>query len=72
MKLTLKEKLHDFWINNWYGKILWLTHWTDTYEQHTLRYYKSKYYKRAMYRFVKALRQIDNAKIKNSLSTQGE
>lgn len=52
--MTVKEKLHDFWISNWYAKYLWIIHWTDTYEQHIARYYNSKYFKRAMKYFKDA------------------
>lgn len=44
--MTFKEKLAELKIENWYSRFLRLTHWSDNYLTHAMRYYNSNYFKK--------------------------
>ena len=46
--MTFREKLHELKIENWYGRFLRLTHWSDDYTTHNRRYYNSKWYQKKL------------------------
>ena len=45
-KMSIGEKIKDFWGSNSYAKALWLFHWQDTYGKHLERYYNSKWFQK--------------------------
>ena len=46
--MNWKDKLYYFKIENWRGKLLWIFHPTDSYEQHNKRYYNLKSVKKVV------------------------
>lgn len=45
-EMSIREKLENFWKSNYYGKVLWLSHWQDTYGKHLERYYNSNWFQK--------------------------